>query len=261
MFQLKIGIQLASLRLPFKKALLTAAELGATGVEIDARGELQPRDLSQTGLRQIRKMLEDRNLRVCAVGFQTQHGYNVREHLERRVEATKQAMQFAYDLGASVVINQVGRIPDSSTDPQWQLLVDVLTDLSRYGQRVGAILAAETGAEDAQRLAELIAAVPAAAIGVNFDPGNLIVHGFSASEAARLLGQHVVHVHAKDGVRDLAQGRGLETPLGRGAVDFAELMGILEEHEYRGYFTIERQHAADPIAEIGQAVQYLRSLV
>lgn len=261
MLELKVGIQLASLQLPFKKALHIAAELGANGIEIDARNDLKPQDLSRTGLRQLRKTLDDRNLRVCAVGFQTRRGYDVLEDLDRRVEATKQAMQFAYDLGASVVINQVGKIPAEPNDPQWDLLVQVLTDIGRFGLRVGATLAIETGTEDAETLQRLLDVLPDGSIGINLDPGNLIVNGFSASAAARRLGQHVLHVHAKDGVRDLAQGRGLETQLGRGAADFPEILGILEEHEYRGYFTIERQHASDPILEIGQAVQYLRNLI
>ncbi|MCA9122317.1 MAG: sugar phosphate isomerase/epimerase [Planctomycetaceae bacterium] len=261
MLELKIGIQLASLKLPFKKALHIAGELGANGVEIDARNDLKPQDLSRTGLRQLRKSLDDRNLRVCAVGFQTRRGYDVLQDLDRRVEATKQAMQFAYDLGASVVINQVGQIPAEPTGPRWDLLIQVLTDLGRFGQRTGAMLAVETGAEDAETLLRLIEALPDGSVGINLDPGNLIVNGYSASEAARMLGKHVLHVHAKDGVRDLAQGRGLETQLGRGAADFPEILGILEEHEYRGYFTIERQHADQPLVEIGQAVQYLRSLV
>ena len=259
--QFRIGIQLASLRLPFKKALHTAAELGAQAVEIDARNELKPREVSQTGARQVRKMLDDRNLRVCAIGFHTRRGYNVAEDLDRRVEATKEAMRFATSLGAGVVINQVGRIPAEDSGQQWDLLVQVLTDLGRFGQRVGALLAAETGAEDWSDLLRLIDALPDGSLAVNLDPGNLIVNGFSASEAARRLGQHVLHVHAKDGVRDLAQGRGVETQLGRGAVDFPELMAILEEHSYQGHFTIERQHAVNPILEVGQAVQYLQSLV
>lgn len=261
MLELKVGIQLASLQLPFKKALHIAAELGANGIEIDARNDLKPRDLSRTGLRQLRKTLDDRNLRVCAVGFQTRRGYDVLDDLDRRVEATKQAMQFAYDLGAAVVINQVGQIPAEPNDPQWDLLVQVLTDIGRFGLRVGATLAVETGTEDAETLQRLLDVLPDGSIGINLDPGNLIINGFSATAAAKRLGQHVIHVHAKDGVRDLAQGRGLETQLGRGAADFPEILGILEEHEYRGYFTIERQHASDPILEIGQAVQYLRNLV
>lgn len=141
-----------------------------------------------------------------AVGFQTRRGYDVLQDLDRRVEATKQAMQFAYDLGASVVINQVGQIPAEPTGPRWDLLIQVLTDLGRFGQRTGAMLAVETGAEDAETLLRLIEALPDGSVGINLDPGNLIVNGYSASEAARMLGKHVLHVHAKDGVRDLPQG-------------------------------------------------------
>ena len=104
--ELKIGIQLASLRLPFKKALHMAGDLGADAVEIDARNELKPRDLSQTGMRQMRKLLNDRNLRVCAIGFRTRQGYNVVENLNRRVEATKEAMRMAYQLGTNVVVTR-----------------------------------------------------------------------------------------------------------------------------------------------------------
>lgn len=258
--ELKVGIQLASLRQPFKKALHTAGDLGAKGVEIDARMEIKPRELSQTGLRQVRKMLEDRDLTVCAVGFRTRRGYDVADDLDRRVAATKEAMDMAYKLGAPVVVNQIGRVPSETTDPAWDQLVQVLTDLGRYGQQAGAFLAAETGTEAPEVLLQLIDALPAGCLAVNLDPGNLIVNGFSASEAVSMLGTHVSHVHAKDGVRDLAQGRGVETPLGRGSVDFTELIGGLEEFEYRGFFTIERERSRDPVSEIGQAVHYLRSL-
>ena len=61
--QLKIGVELACLRLPPKKALHIVAQLGADAVEIDARGELSPRQLSQTGLRELRKMLDDFRLK------------------------------------------------------------------------------------------------------------------------------------------------------------------------------------------------------
>ena len=166
---LKIGIQTASLRLPLKKGLLMAARLGARGVEIDARNQLHPHELSQTGVRQIRKMLEDLNLRVCAVGFRTRRGYNVLEDIEQRVKATKQAMDMAYALGAPVVVNQLGHIPSEPQDSRWNLLLEVLDDLGRYGQHAGALLAAETGTESGEDLARLIAAVDSGGIGVNFD--------------------------------------------------------------------------------------------
>ena len=138
--ELKVAIHLPSLRQPFKKALHTAAQLGASAVEIDVRNQLQLSELSGTGVRQLRKMLEDLNLRVAAVSFITRRGYDVLEDLTARVEATKAAMKFAYQMGASVVINCVGRIPSDETDPQWTTLIEVLTELGNYGQHIGAFL-------------------------------------------------------------------------------------------------------------------------
>ena len=260
MIQLKIGVQLASLRLPFKKALLTAARLGAQAVEIDARKEISLADMSRTAVRHLRKMMEDLNLRVCAITFRTRRGYNVTDDLDRRIEATKQAMQMAYQLGASVVVNQVGQIPQQPEGASWELLQATLTDLGRHGQRVGAMLAAETGSESGEDLLRLIDHLPPGTIGVNFDPGNLIVNGFSATDAIEKLAPHVLHVHAKDAVRDLAQGRGLEVPLGRGSVDFPALLAALEEKDYRGFFTVEREKCDDPVAEVNQAIVYLKNL-
>jgi sugar phosphate isomerase/epimerase len=216
--------------------------------------------MTGTALRHLRKLLDDLNLKVCAIGFPTRRGYDVEENLTQRVEGTKAAMRLAHDLGARVVVNQVGRVPAEATSRSWQLLSEVLTDLGNYGAHAGALLAAETGSESGEDLARLVEALPSGTVGVNFDPGNLIVNGFSASEALQSLGSHVLHVHAKDGVRDLAIGRGLEVPLGRGSADFPSLLGVLEERGYRGYFTIERSGGNNPAGEIGQAVQFLRSL-
>ena len=260
MHAIQVGIQLASLRLPFKKAMHTAARLGADAVEVDVRHHLNPAELGRTGIRQLRKWLEDLNLRVCAVGFRTRRGYDVLADLDARVEATKRAMRLAYELGATIVINQIGKVPPDPESTEWQLMVEVLADLGKYGERNGALLAAETGTEAGEDLARLLTALPTECLLVNLDPGNLIINGFSPLEAVAALGPQIIHVHAKDGVRDLAQGRGLEVPLGRGTADWPALIGALEDYQYRGYFTIEREKTDDPISEISQAVQFLRNM-
>jgi sugar phosphate isomerase/epimerase len=261
MISVKIGVQLASLGLPLHRALPCVAAMGAAAVEIDARGEIKPRDLSRTGLRQIRKRLEDHGLKVAAVGFRTRRGYDVTENLQPRIDATKDALRFAYDLGCSVVVNQIGEIPSRESEPaRWNTLAESLLEIGRFSQRTGAWLAIETGTESGPQMAEFLQALPEATVMVNLDPGNLIIHGFSPDEAIRALGPRIVHVHAKDGVRDLAQGRGLEVPLGRGSADFPALLGALEEHQYRGYLTIERQACQHPQEEIALAVQYLKNI-
>lgn len=257
---LRIAVQLSNLRLPFRKALPWAARLGARAVELDARGELNPQELSGTALRQVRKLLDDHGLSVSAVEFRTRRGYNVADELSRRVEATKAAMRFAFSLGTPLVVNQMGRIPPDESCAEWKLLVEVLSELGNFGQHVGAVLAAETGAESGADLRRLIDALPPGALAVTLNPGNLIVNGFAPLDAIAALGHDIQYVHAKDGVRDLAQGRGSEVTLGRGSADFPAVLGALEERNYRGYWCVECPRAHDPAGEISQAIQYLNQL-
>jgi sugar phosphate isomerase/epimerase len=121
--------------------------------------------------------------------------------------------------------------------------VQALADIGRSGQRVGALLAAETGPDSGAELAQLIARLPPGSIGVDLNPANLIVHGHDPREAARALAPHILHVHATDATRDVARKSGIEVPLGQGSAEWPELLGILEEQQYRGYFTIAREGA------------------
>jgi sugar phosphate isomerase/epimerase len=258
--QIKVGLQLASLKLPFRKALLTARELGAEAVEIDARTDLKPDELSHTGVREVRKMLEDLNLQVSAVSFRTRRGYNVQDDLERRLEATRKALRMAYDLGTNVVVNHIGRVPQEADTAATSILVAALSDLGRYSQRVGAFLAAETGTESGAELARLIDRLPPGSIGVDFNPANLILNGHSTREAVRALAPHIMHVHAIDATRDLSLGRGIEVALGQGSAELPELLGVLEEHQYRGFITVARHESDHPLADLRQGIEFLRNL-
>jgi sugar phosphate isomerase/epimerase len=256
----RIALELACLRLPTRKALHAAAELGAQAVEIDARGELSPQALSRTGLRQVRKMLEDLGLRVSAVSFRSRRGYASPEELDERVDATKAAMELAYQLGTSVLVGSIGRVPPPEEPDARRLLIDVLHDLGRYGQRAGAVLAAETGRESGSVLAALLAELPEGALNIDLNPGKLLVHGHSPLEAVRLLGRAIVHVHVSDALPGPAPDRDQYVAVGRGHADFPALLAALDEHNYRGYFTLQPLAAGDPLRQAAEAVAYLRGL-
>lgn len=255
----KIAIQTAGLGQPLTRAVQTAASLGADAIEIDARSELRPKELSQTAVRQLRKLLADTNLRVAAVAFHTRRSYDVMEELDRRVDATRDAMQMAAQLGAPMVVNRVGTVPEDQQSRAWLTLVEVLTDLGRTGERLGVRLAAQTGAESGPRLATLLAAIPEGTIAVTFDPAALLLGGFSVEEALAALGPAVGHVYATDAKRD-SGGRVVEAPLGHGAVDYPMLLGGLQEYGYRGALSLGCRGAADPAAALHSAVAALRAL-
>ncbi len=260
MAQVKLAIRTSCLKQPLKQALHTAAALGATGIEIDARQELRPADLTETATRQLRKMLDDLNLRVVSVRFHTQRGYDVANDLDRRIDATKAAMQMAYRLGATVVVNQIGRVPAETTDPGWQQLHEAMEDLGRHGAHVGAMLAAETGTEPAADLMRLLEACETGYVGVALNPANWIINSIDVSSNLKLVAPRVQLVVARDAVRDLAARRHIEVPLGQGMAEFPELLGVLEDHQYRGWFVVDRSGSDQPIPEVAQAISYLRNL-
>ena len=257
---LKIGVELACLRVPLRKALHIAAELGADAVEIDARGEASPRQLSGTGLRQLRKMLDDLRLKVAAVSFRTRRGYDSMADLGPRIEATKAAMELAHGLGTTVVVNRVGLIPSDTNSDGWRLLVEVLDELGRHGNRVGATLAAETGSESGEQMGRLLDHLPEGYLSVDFNPGDLVAGGFDPIETLTPLGPHVIHVHATDGICDRAALRGSQVPVGQGSVDFPAVLASLDEHRYTGYFTMQHAGGNDTAAELGRTIQYLRRI-
>lgn len=260
MLELRIAIQLGSLRQPFKEALDTAALLGAQAIEIDARTELKPAEMTRTAVRHIRKMLEDRKLRISSVRFPTRRGYSVADDIDRRVEATKDAMRMAYDLGAPVVVNHIGEIPETSEGPEWNLLLEVLYDLGRFSQKAGTTFAATTGSDNGERLRRVLDVLPIGYLFVDFDPAELIIHGFSPSDAIDLLASHVQVFRGRDAAREYSLGLGKEVQLGRGSVDFPHLLSKIEEAQYQGFITLQRNETNNAVFELTQSVEYLRNL-
>ncbi|MGI9455746.1 MAG: sugar phosphate isomerase/epimerase family protein [Aeoliella sp.] len=256
----RIGIQTRSLRQPLRRALDTAAELGADGVEIDLRTELPVTDLSQTALRQFRKLLDDHGLQVSAVSYPTRRGYDDSNDLERRLQGTRRAMKAAADLGAKVVVNRIAHDLPDPADERREVLLHALTSLGMEGNRVGANISILTSALPAEDVAELLGEIPDRTVGVSFHPAGLLAAGESPVDALGHLGRYVTHVHACDAVSELGTGGTVEVELGRGSADLPAILAELEAHDYRGWTTIERNSSAEPITDIGNAVTYLRKL-
>jgi sugar phosphate isomerase/epimerase len=169
-------------------------------------------------------------------------------------------MKFAHGVGAEVVINQIGMVAHDENSANWKLLVEVLTDLSLYGHQVGARLCAQTGNESGADLKRLLDALPRHGIGIDLDPGSLIVGGFTPLEVIEALGRNILHVHATDGVQDRARGRGMAVQLGRGSADYPAIVGALAEHGYDGYFTLAKERSDNPTLELGIGVKFLKKL-
>jgi L-ribulose-5-phosphate 3-epimerase len=257
----KIGVRLESLDLSLRKALQAASNMGVAGVQVDARGDLDPRKLSQTGRREFRHLLKTYNLELTALGFPLRRGLDVPDGQEERIDCLRVAMVLAFDLGPRIVIVEAGRVPEDEADPRFVLMTEALLTLGRHGNRVGAVLALETGLEEGAALRKYLDRFDSGGLGVNLDPANLMMHGFDLYEAARALREKIVHTHAKDARELGASQQAQEVPLGHGDIDWLAYLGVLEECSYRGYLTIERESGTDRLTDIAAGVQFLRRLV
>jgi sugar phosphate isomerase/epimerase len=244
---------------PLKTALVVASRLGAAGVQLDARSEIKPSEMSGTGRRQFLHVLSETGLQVASLDFPLRRRLWDAERLDARLEALKETMQFAYELKARTVTVRLGGLPEEADSAAQALLGDLLNDLARHGNRVGVTLAVGPGREPAGRLSEVLAKVTEGPIGVNFDPATAVMVGASPVESLQTLRQFVAHVMIRDAVRDL-EGGGVEVPVGRGDVPWEEVLALLQETGYSGWLTVDRTQGEDHSGDAGRAIQYLHSI-
>ena len=231
--------------------------VGVSGVELHGRNQLRPADLTRTAVRHLLKLVSDRNLRVCSYAYPTRHPLYEVEGLDRRLDAIRQAMSSAYELGARILAGSNLSLPAVESD-SYSVLLQALTDLAVHAQKVGCWYAIRPCDADANELAGLMEQLPPGVV-IDFDPAALVLHNQSPEEALGKVAEHVRHFRARDAVRDLSRQQGIEVQLGRGSIEFPQLLGRLEEVNYDGYFVIDRESATDPVLECHQAVEYLQS--
>src|ERR1041385_85896 len=182
-----------------------------------------------------------------------------RETRAERVAHIKKASDFAKRCGISAVQTHCGSIPENPKDPLYKEAVETIRDIAEYCKRNGQNLRYETGQETPITLVRTIQDVGTDNQGVNFDLANLILYGkANPLDAIELLGPYIQGIHAKDGLWPTDPKRlGQEVPIGKGKVDFPLIISRLEEINYRGAMTIEREiSGAQQIEDVRAAKLY-----
>jgi len=123
----------------------------------------------------------------------------------------------------------------------------------------GVIILLETGQESAADLKNFMQRINHAALGVNFDPANMILYDKGDPiEAIKLLAPWIKHIHIKDATKSPIKGKwGAEVPWGKGEVDANRFIDTLTNIDYSGSIAIEREAGETRIKDIKGAITKL----
>jgi sugar phosphate isomerase/epimerase len=118
----------------------------------------------------------------------------------------------------------------------------------------------ETGQESAQTLLVFLEKLSHPALGVNFDPANMILYGKGDPVLAlEVLAPWVKHLHIKDARRSVIPEQwGEEVVWGDGDFDNETFLKTLNSIGYKGALAIEREAGSQPLQDIEDAAYALR---
>jgi L-ribulose-5-phosphate 3-epimerase len=174
---------------------------------------------------------------------------------EQNKKLVLDAIEMTAILGAKYLTFHFGFIDSENTT-----LADRVRLLADTAARHNVVLLMETGQETAQALVEFLKTLAHPALAVNFDPANMVLYDKGEpTEAVKILGRWIRHVHIKDAVQSLATGQwGKEVVWGSGRVGGDGFLKALKQAGFGGALSIERESGssqADDIKYVARALQ------
>ncbi|OLF07900.1 TIM barrel protein [Actinophytocola xanthii] len=179
------------------------------------------------------------------------------------VEATARQAELLAAAGAEVLVLAAASGLDGYderqplTPVQWRTLVDTAAAIGDAAVRSGirTVLHPHVGTQ-VETAAEVRRFLADSDLPLCVDTGHLLIGGTDPVELVRAHPHRVGHVHLKDVCADLAEqvrdglisyteavARGIYVPLGDGDVNLAELLKLLRDNDYHGWYVLEQDTA------------------
>lgn len=162
-----------------------------------------------------------------------------------------------------LVTFHAGFLPHEHDDRLRHIMLDRLRQIADVFADRGVSVAFETGQESAATLLDVLQELNHPTIGVNFDPGNMILYGMgNPIDAFALLANRVKQVHIKDAIPTATPGTwGREMPTGHGSVDWAALMQLIRQRTPTVDLVIERECGSTTVEDVRAAHALINGLL
>jgi L-ribulose-5-phosphate 3-epimerase len=188
-------------------------------------------------------------------------GFVPDELWEARKQQTAHALQVAKRLRLTDLSTHVGFVPPPGK-PGHNLMVQRVREIADLLADAELGLLLETGQEPAGELLEFVEELQSPAVGINFDPANMILYGLGDPIAAvATLGRWIRHVHVKDAIASAIPGQewGTEVPFGAGQVGAKAFLRALRATGYSGALVIEREAGHQREQDVRTAIAALKN--
>ncbi len=256
---LRIAVATSGLADSLRDSISAASRSGAGGVQFDLRTEVPADRFGETACRELRYLLEERDMVVASATFPLRRPLYDPVEIDGRVHVVQEAIKLCGRLKCRTLTLRVGRIPDESNAENLARLRGALSDLARLGAREGVMPAITTSGDSPAELRALVDSIKEGPVAVDLDPASCITTQLDPVAVLRTLPGFIHHVQGRDAVRDLEAG-GREVALGRGETRWDELIATLADLRYPGWITARRTAGERMSQEVLNAVRYLRTL-
>jgi protein FrlC len=262
------------------EAVEQIAAIGYEGIELLAdTPHLYADTITSSDLSRLKRALDRTGLIVANVNANTAIGYYGRrfweplfepslanpdrELREWRIAYSKKCIDIACILESPYISLTSGRpVPGVSPEQSIEFLRDSLQELLKYAEdksvRIGIEYEPGLLIERYEELLMLIEDINSPYLGANLDLGHSHVLAEDPEAVVSALDGKLFHVH----IEDIKARKHYHLIPGTGDIDFSELFGILEAHEYGGFATVELYtYPHEPESAAREAFSYLKTIL
>ena len=215
----------------FRDSVKILAELGLGGLIFEAIGPLGPKELSQTGRREVRSLVRSADLELDAIALPMRRNIAERDQWDERLFRMSGAMSMAFEMGVRDVVILPGAV--APKDARLPIYKDNLRQLADTAEHQGVRLVCDIGSEPAEFLTTVVRELAHPALALSLAPGRLIATGQDLDQAATAAHDLISVVYATD-----PEFLGLGLAGQSLTVNWPDTMSLLEDVGFRGRLTI-----------------------
>ena len=257
MIRQKTGVVLESLRLRIKDGIATAANLGFKGIQIDAtQRDISPENLSQTGRRELKRIIDLSKLSLCALSGELGVGLINHNEFDLIIKRTKEIINLALDLQTNIVTVQTGSIPTDNDSAHWHAVNAALSEIGQHAENYGCRLAIKASYDDYSTLKNFLRSLDTEGIKLIYDPASLMTTNLDPIKGIYELHEYIVHTNLWD-TRQTEEGRQIEVPIGDGIIPVEEFVSTLESTGYHGFYVVNSKTMQYPVEGIKKGKEFL----